>query len=64
VNFNAQHTRGFDNLDGPAMRKILSRIDSKYYYEKLNDAVLGNNIDFSRSKFHYHAYNYEVKSEL
>jgi len=64
VNFNAQHTRGFDDLDGPKMRKILSRIDSKYYYEKLDDAILENNIDFARSKFHYHSYNYNVKSEL
>jgi len=64
VNFNAQHTRGFDDLDGPKMRKILSRIDSKYYYEKLDDAILENNIDFARSKFHYDSYNYNVKSEL
>jgi len=64
VNFNAQHTRGFDNLDGSTMRKLLTRIDSEHYYEKLDDAILENNIDLSRSKFHYDSYNYNVKSEL
>jgi len=64
INYNAQPTRVLDNLTGPKVRKLLSRIDSKHYYEKLDDAVLENNLDFPRSKFHYHSHNYDVVSEL
>jgi len=64
VNFNAQHTADFDKLSSAQMRKLLSRIDSKLYYEKLNDAMLNISHDFKRSKFHYHSYTYEIKAEL
>lgn len=64
VNFNAQHTEAFDDLSGPEMRKLLSRIDSKHYHEKLNDALHEHSIDFSRSQFHYAAHSYARKSQL
>jgi len=64
VNFNTQHTEAFDILSDPEMRKILSRVDAKHYHEKLDDAVLENGIDTSRSKFHYGAHNYERKSQV
>jgi len=64
VNFNAQHTADFDKLSSPQMRKLLSRIDSKLYHEKLDDVIRNDSVSFKRSKFHYSSYSYDVKAEL